>query len=535
MARILGLDLGSHAVKGVVLEAKTKTHTTHGFAEVRRAQEGERADTLRSAVQELLGQLPQGAVDQIVVALPGPALTTHSLSLPFSDAKRIEATLPFEIGSQLPFDISDVAYDYQVVGQKDLEGSKEKAGELLVGVVRKEELAELLALLAELKVDPRIVTHPGVAYQNLFQQQPGLFQGQGEGGAVAVVDIGHERTTVAVGTPGTGIQFARTFSGGGRDLSKALAAEFQTSLAEAHHWKEQHGAVASAAQGPDAERAASAFVRGLQPMLRELRPSLKAFTARTRQQVGAVVLCGGTAKLPGIAEQLSKDLNLPVRVLALPADASPSVPAAEQPVAAQAYALALRGNATGARAPRFNYRRGEFGFKGELDYMKDKLGLLASFAATLILLLIAFGVVRNSVLARREAQVDAVLCDTTQRILGRCEKDYNRALNMLAGVESPAAALPKLTAVNLLAEVTGRVPTEVPVKFTRIQIDLSRVILEGETDSSKQVDTLSNAIKNHACFKDVRQGKVEKTRDGNKMSFRLDVQVQCPGEQGGES
>lgn len=533
MARILGLDLGSHAVKGVVLEAKTKTHTTHGFAEVRRAQEGERADTLRAAVQELLGQLPPGNVDQIVVALPGPALTTHALSLPFSDAKRIEATLPFEVGSQLPVDISDVVYDYQVVGLKDGEG-KEKASDLLVGVVRKEELAELLALLSELKVDPRIVTHPGLAYQNLFQQHPGLFQGTGEGGAVAVVDIGHERTSVSVGKPGEGVQFARTFSGGGKDLSKALATEFQTSLAEAHHWKEQHGAVASAAQGPDAERAAAAFVRGLQPMLRELRPTLKAFTARTRQQVGAVVLCGGTAKLPGIAEQLSRDLNLPVRVLALPADAK-AIPAAEQPVAAQAYSLSLRGNAAGVRAPRFNLRRGEFAFKGDFDYVKDKLGLLASFAATLILLLIAFGVVRNSVLARREAQVDAVLCDTTQRILGRCEKDYNRALNMLAGVESPAAALPRMTAVNLLAEVTGRVPDDMPVKFTRIQIDLGRVILEGETDSSKQIDTLSNAIKNHDCFKDVRQGKVEKTRDGSKMSFRLDVQVQCPGEQGGES
>jgi general secretion pathway protein L len=331
------------------------------------------------------------------------------------------------------------------------------------------------------------------------------------------------------------VLFARTFAGGGRDLSKALATEFQTSLAEAHHWKEQHGAMASAAQGPDAERAAGAFVRGLQPVLRELRPTLKAFTARTRQQVGAVVLCGGTARMPGLAEQLSRDLNLPVRVLALPADTADAIPAATQPVAAQAYALALRGNAAGAKAPRFNFRRGDLSFKGDFDYMKDKLGLLASFAATLLLLLIAFGVVRNSVLSRREQQVDAVLCDTTQRILGRCEKDYNRALSMLKGVESPAAALPRMTAVNLLAEVTQRVPDTVPVKFDRIQIDLDRVILQGETDSSKQVDTLSNALKGHACFKDVKQGKVERTRDGNKVSFRLDVQVQCPGDTGGES
>jgi len=535
MARILGLDLGSHSVKGVVLESKAKGHVTRAFVEARRAQEGERADTLRAAVQELLGKLPPGHADQVIIALPGPALITHTLSLPFSDAKRIEATLPFEIGGQLPFDISEVVYDYQVVGLKDTDG-KDKASDLLVGVVRKEELRSLLALLSELKLDPRIVTHPGLAYQNLLQQAAGLFDGgAADGGVVAVVDVGHERTSVAIGRPGRGVQFARTFAGGGRDLSKALAAEFQTSLAEAHHWKEQHGAMASAAHGPDAERAAAAFVRGLQPLLRELRPTLKSFTARTRQQVGALVLAGGSARMPGLAEQLSKDLNLPVRVLALPADAAQAIPTEEQPSAAQAYALALRGNATGARAPRFNYRRDEFAFKGDFDYVKDKVGLLAAFAMTLVLLFIAFGVVRNSVLSRREAQVDAALCETTQKILGRCEKDYNRALNLLKGVESPAAALPRLSAVNLLAEVTQKVPDDLPVKFDRIQIDTERVILQGETDSSKQVDTLSNALRNHDCFKDVKQGKVERSRDGQKVTFRLDVQVQCPGTEGGES
>ena len=106
---------------------------------------------------------------------------------------------------------------------------------------------------------------------------------------------------------------------------------------------------------------------------------------------------------------------------------------------------------------RSSVRRGEFAFKGDFDYMKDKLGMLASFAATLLLLFIASGVVRNSVLARNEAKVDAVLCKTTERILGKCETNYDKALNLLQGVESPAAALPKMTAVNLLAEVTQRI------------------------------------------------------------------------------
>ncbi|EPX58575.1 putative general secretion pathway protein L [Cystobacter fuscus DSM 2262] len=519
MARILGLDLGSHAVKGLLLDTSTRgAAAVKAFVEVRRAAEGDRQETLRQALRALLEHQELSNPDQVVVALPGPTLATHQLSLPFTDPKRIEATIPFEVESQIPFDLGEAIYDYQIATQV-----KDKGSELLVGVVRREELATLMGLLNEVGVDPRVVTHPGITYQNMLLQQ-----GVDEE-TVAIVDIGHERTTLAIGRPGMGVEFARTFSGGGLNLSRALAAEFQTPLQEAHHWKETHGALASAAQaqGPDGERAAAAFVRGLQPVLRELRPSFKSFTARTRRQVTAVLVCGGTARIPGIAEQLTRDLGIPAKVVTLPQEVASAVPPGAQPLAAQAYSLALRGQASGAKAPRFNLRRGEFAFKGDYDYLKDKMGLLASFAVTLLLLLIASGVVRNSVLARREAQVDKVLCDVTQRILGSCEKNYDIALNRLKGVESPAAALPKLSAVNLLAELTQRVPADVAVTFDRIDIDLERISVRGVTDSSKQIDTIAAALRGHRCFKEVKEGKVEKTREGNKVSFRLDIQVQC--------
>jgi general secretion pathway protein L len=527
MARILGLDLGSYSVKGLVLDSSSRTPVPKAYAEVRRP-EGEPAETLRAALHQLLTAHPELRADQVVIALPGASLATHQLTLPFNDPKRLDSVVPFEVEGQLPYDLSDAVFDYQVVSQK------EKASDLLVGVVRKDELAPLLATLAELKLDPRIVTHPGVAYQNMFLQHPALFDGASEAEAVALVDIGQDRTTVAIGKPGVGLEFARTFAGGGRELSRALATEFRTPLAEAHHWKETHGAMASAAQGPDAQRAAGALVRGLQPLLRELRPTLKSYTARSRKRVGAVFLCGGSARMPGLAEQLGRDLNMPTSLLPLPAEASGVVPAEVQPSAAQAFALALRGAASGAKAPRFNLRRGEFSFKGSYDYVRDRLGLVAAFAATLLALLIVSGIVRNQVLARRERQVDAMLCETTKRILGTCETNYDRALNLLRGQESPAAALPKVSAVEVLAELTGRIPKDVPVTFERILVDPDRIQLQGTTDSSKQIDTITTALRGHRCFKEIQEGKVERTRDGQKVTFRMSIQVQCPAEQRAE-
>ena len=42
-------------------------------------------------------------------------------------------------------------------------------GSRLVVVVKRDELAQTLELLKVAKLDPRIVTHPGLVYQNLFQ------------------------------------------------------------------------------------------------------------------------------------------------------------------------------------------------------------------------------------------------------------------------------------------------------------------------------------------------------------------------------
>ncbi len=444
--------------------------------------------------------------------------------MPFNDPKKIEAALGFEVESQLPFDLSEAVWDYQVAS------TDEKGAQLLVGVVKKAELTALLASLKEAKVEPRIVTHPGLVYQNLLAALPGHQLPENPQGAVAIVDLGHERVCVAIGRPGQGIEHARTFNGGGAALTKALATEFKVSFAEAEKWKEEHGAVGDVATGTESERAAGAFLRGMQPLLRELRPTLKAYTAKTKRTVEKVFICGGASQLAGLDEQLTKDLGVMVQRLPLPDETKDAIPTGKTAAAAQAFALALRGQATGAKAPRFNLRRGELAFKSDFDFMKEKIGQLVTFAFILLVLLITGGVVRNTVLERREKQVDQQLCDVTTRVLGKCEKDFTRALSLLEGKESPAAVVPRRSAVNLLAELTARIPADLPVTIDQMIVDLDRISVRCEATSSKQMEDLIAALKTFKCFKEVKEGKIEKSKDGAKVGFRLDIQVACPNE-----
>ncbi|MBL9038473.1 MAG: general secretion pathway protein GspL, partial [Archangium sp.] len=192
--------------------------------------------------------------------------------------------------------------------------------------------------------------------------------------------------------------------------------------------------------------------------------------------------------------------------------------------------LALRGAATGAKAPHFNLRKGEYTFKSDFDFARDKMGQIATFAVILFMLLVASGVVRNTVLERREKQIDGVLCDVTQRVLGKCEKNFDVALNLLKGQNSPAAGVPLHSATSLLAEVTQRMPSEASVTIDQIVVDLDRISMRCETDTSKHIEDVISALQSYKCFKEVKEGRVEKSKDGSKVSFRVDIQVECPSD-----
>ena len=188
MARVLGLDLGSYSVKALLIESTFRGYTLRRFAEARVAS-GQTPSAsiagLRAALSSLSAE-KHLAADQVFVSLPGTSAATHLISLPFNDPRRIEQTIGFEVEGVVPFELTDIVFDYQVVSEKN------GKSEILVGVARKEDLKQLIALLGEFGVEPRVITFAPLAYQNV------LLLPEDTSDAEAVVDIGHERTCVYV-------------------------------------------------------------------------------------------------------------------------------------------------------------------------------------------------------------------------------------------------------------------------------------------------------------------------------------------------
>ena len=536
--QILGLDVGSSRVRGVLLES-----TYRGFAVLDAAAEplapaAGPGEPLRQRQEEALRRLLSARgwhFDTALASLPGAA-AMHVISLPFSDARRIEQTLGFEVEAQIPFDLSEVAWDWQ-----PLWASPERS-DLLVGVVRKEELAGLLSSISGAGVDPRAVVPAGPAYAALWAtgavaaagveaSSPEPASPEGPAGvAEALLDLGHARTNLCVVVDGR-CEAARTVAAGAQDLVRGLAQELSISEDQAERVL---GAAASAEPlSPELRaiaadpRAEAALRRALQPVVRELRATLRAWRAqRGARPLSRLLLAGELARLPGLPEVLAADVEGPVEPLLLGGEAGERIPGEVAPGMALALALALRGH-QGSRAPRMNLRRGEHAYTRDFEHLRGGVARLAVYAALVLLLAGVSAGVRLFSLSRYEALQDKALCEATQKLAGKCYEDFDVAVSVLKGKGTPASAIPKVSAVDILAELSHRSPADVPVRFERIEITRDRLHLQGTTDAAENVDKVVSALRGSRCFGDARSGGARRRSSDQKFEFTVDSELTC--------
>src|SRR5581483_1053765 len=88
-------------------------------------------ETLKALIAE--GRIRPG--EAAAVSLPGQLVSTREMGVPFADPKKLRQIVPFEVESQLPFDLEEVAIDYQLLHSNAGGGGAAGTSQLLVSVV----------------------------------------------------------------------------------------------------------------------------------------------------------------------------------------------------------------------------------------------------------------------------------------------------------------------------------------------------------------------------------------------------------------
>jgi general secretion pathway protein L len=525
---MLGLDLGTRAVKAVLLESSYRGFTVRGHATVplAAAADGEPVRARQAAALARLLADQGWRPDGCVVAVPGTTLASHVITLPFTDPRRIGQTLAFEVEAQIPWELEATAWDWESLGVRGA------ATDLWVGVGPRAELAELLAVLAGARIDPRVVAPAAAVLSSLFA--PGVLAGEptptdAPPAYEAILDLGDGRTQLCV-TAGGVLAAARTIPFGATTVTRALARDLGISDADA--------ALLLSAE-PDGEplpdmlaalsvepRVEEALTRALVPLVREVRATLRSWRARVGPApLTRLWLAGGLGRRAGLAERLAAEVDGPVLPLALSGPAA-ALPAAQAGSLALALAAALRGH-LGARAGRINLRRGDLAYTRDFEHLKGKVARLAAAAGAVLLLAVASQVVKIYGLSRQEAAVDRALCDAEEKVLKKCFANYEEALSALRGRGVPGASIPKTSAVDVIDDLSRRLPEGIPLKLDKIDISDRKLHLQGVADAAEHVDRLVASLHGSRCFADARSGGARKRSSDGKFEFSIDSALGC--------
>jgi general secretion pathway protein L len=517
LGKVVGLDLGSHTVKAVELR-QTLRGVEIGRLKSVPAPAGAAVDpdALRNFFRA--HQLP---TERVVCAVPGDRVTRRLLRFPFSDRRRIAQAVPFEVEGEIPFPLEEVFVDWELVS-----GDRSRA-EVVATVVPRSEVAGRLQGLEAAGVPARVVEAEGLVLANLAELLP-------LPGKRLLIDLGHAKTTLCLLVDGKP-RAARTLPVGGRALSRAIASDRGLSEADAERLKCEEGVFVHGfdSRMPGALAVLDRLVRELLRMLGGLEAVLGGPAKSTLDEI---TLLGGGSRLHRIDEYLVARSGLATARLSVPpTPIGKAFLAAGDPLRyAPALALALRG--TLRARTRMNFLQQEFAPRLDLRRMGQELRWTLRLTGAAAVLALAFAATAMVVESRRADRLEVTLRQLWSEAFpgAPVPPDVPVALRRsLLDAQQRADFLGvyrgNLSALDLFAAISARVPRDLPVVFEELTIDGQVIRIRGHTQSFEAVDRLRASLAGTDPFSEVRVSEIQAdpTRGGN--TFSVTISLAAPG------
>ena len=234
------------------------------------------------------------------------------------DPKQLANAIKFRAQETLPIPLEEAVLDWQLLSEWTDEETGQTVRRVLL-VVAYRELVERYVLAckkAGISVDG--IDLEAFAMLRALAEPPAADSAPATGAQV-VVNVGHDRSTFAV-SDGRVCEFTRVLGWGGQNLSVAIARALDITPSEATPIKHALSLVAQAEppEGISSEAlgaAREAVTRELQSFARELVSSLRFYQNQPGSLgIGQLVLTGGSANLPGFADELHRLIGVPVTV-----------------------------------------------------------------------------------------------------------------------------------------------------------------------------------------------------------------------------
>ncbi len=339
---LVGLDLGSSAVKAIELKPAGKTYkvTAFGSEPIPPDSIVDGAIIDSAAVVDAVKRLfdkQQIKTREVAASLSGSAVIVKKISLPVMTDAELAESIYWEAEQYIPFDIQDVNLDYQILDAGDTAGKSTM--EVLLVAAKNEKIADYTGVIGQAGRTAVVVDVDAFALQNAYEVNYGI-----EPDAVTVLlNAGASATNVNI-LSGDRSVFSRDISIGGNAYTEALQRELSLPFERANELKQGHDV-----DGVTYDEARPVLRAVTENVMLEIQKTFDFFKATApSESLTRIVISGGASRAEGFSEMLGERFEAPVepfdpfRKIAFDARRFQVDPAEVAATAAVAVGLALR-------------------------------------------------------------------------------------------------------------------------------------------------------------------------------------------------
>lgn len=305
---IVGIDIGSSSVKLVQLrEAKGGYQLVNlGMALLPPEAIVDNAIMDSSSVVQAIRNLVESQkikTKNVATSISGHSVIIRKVQLPMMTEEELETSIQWEAEQYIPFEISEVNLDFQIMGADPKDPSQMT---VILVAAKKDFVNDYLAVFKECGLNPVIMDIDCFALENAFEATYGF----GEDEVVALINMGASAMNVTI-IKGNGTVFTRDIQVGGNMFNEEIQKRLGLNSEDAERVK-----LGGLVSGVDPEAVADVVTDAAETLAQEVQRSLDFFSATSAdEKVQKLFIAGGVAKISQVKIALKQRLGIPVEVL----------------------------------------------------------------------------------------------------------------------------------------------------------------------------------------------------------------------------
>jgi len=305
---LIGIDIGSSSVKVVQLKDVRGGYqlVNLGMAMLPPEAIVDNAIMDSSSLVSVIRDLVEShriKTKNVATSISGHSVIIRKIQLPIMTEEEMEASIQWEAEQYIPFEISEVNLDFQILGPDANDSSQMN---VILVAAKKDFVNDYVALFKECGLNPLVMDVDCFAVANVFEANYGVSENE----IVALIDLGASSLNVNILRGGMSV-FTRDIQMGGNIYNEELQKRLGLNSEDAETVK-----LGGEAGGVSQDTVAAIIEDATEALTTDIQRSLDFFSASSSdERPRKIYITGGVSKVPAIRASLAQRLGVDVQLV----------------------------------------------------------------------------------------------------------------------------------------------------------------------------------------------------------------------------